>query len=158
MRGKRQVLRSAAALGALVAVALIAAGGVADAAAKRGGTLTLARPDEPLSLDPVIPSDNGSIYAVAQICESLVSADDSGKGLVPGRAESWEVAPDGLSVLYKLRDGVKFSNGQPLTVDDAVFSLQRVAKPDTTFGFAFEAVKSIEKADDSHLKITLKTP
>ena len=158
MRRTIGLLRGAAAFGALVAASVLAAGGMADAAVKRGGTLTLARPDDPLSLDPVIPSDNGSIYALAQICESLLLADDTGKGLVPGLAESWEASPDGLTVTYKLRDGVKFSNGKPMTVDDAVFSLQRVSKPDTSYGFAFEAVKSIEKADDSHLKITLKTP
>ena len=158
MRRTIGLLRGAAAIGALVAASVLAAGGMADAAVKRGGTLTLARPDDPLSLDPVIPSDNGSIYALAQICESLVLADDTGKGLVPGLAESWAASPDGLTVTYKLRDGVQFSNGKPMTVDDAVFSLQRVSKPDTSYGFAFEAVKSIEKADESHLKITLKAP
>ena len=96
----------------------VATGGTADAAAKRGGTLTLARPDEPLSLDPVIPSDNGSIYALAQICESLILADDSGKRLVPGLAESWETSTDGLSVIYKLRDGVKWHG-----IPDFVFVL-----------------------------------
>ncbi|MGA7925637.1 MAG: hypothetical protein WCA20_06540 [Candidatus Sulfotelmatobacter sp.] len=64
---------------------------------QRGGTLTLARPDEPLSLDPFMPSDNGSIYAIAQVCEPLVLAGllmpcasaaqtfelDSTKGLQP---------------------------------------------------------------------------
>jgi peptide/nickel transport system substrate-binding protein len=148
---------SAALVGGLVAAVLVASAG-AEAAVKRGGTLTLARPDEPLSLDPVVPSDNGSIYVLAQVCESLLLADDTGKGLVPGLAESWETAPDGLSVTYKLRDGVKFSDGTPMTADDVVFSLQRVAKPDTSYGFAFEAVKSIEKADDSHIRVKLKAP
>jgi peptide/nickel transport system substrate-binding protein len=148
---------SAALVGGFVAVALVASAG-AEAAVKRGGTLTLARPDEPLSLDPVIPSDNGSIYVLAQVCESLLLADDTGKGLVPGLAESWETSADGLTVTYKLRDGVKFSDGTPMTADDVLFSLQRVAKPDTSYGFAFEAVKSIEKADDSHIRVNLKAP
>ncbi|MBC7739723.1 MAG: hypothetical protein H7245_21510 [Candidatus Saccharibacteria bacterium] len=50
---------------------------------QRCGTITIGRPNEPLTLDPFVPSDDGSIYAIAQICEPLVSADKLGTGLVP---------------------------------------------------------------------------
>ena len=43
----------------------------------RGGTLIMARPDEPLTFDPFIPGDNGSIYAIEQVCDALIEADDS---------------------------------------------------------------------------------
>jgi peptide/nickel transport system substrate-binding protein len=76
---------------------LIGAASAEAADVKRGGTLTVARPDEPLTLDPFIPSDNGSIYAIAQICEPLVAADKTGQGLEPGLAESWEISSDGLT-------------------------------------------------------------
>jgi peptide/nickel transport system substrate-binding protein len=155
--GRMGLRCSAALVGGLVAVGLVVSA-AAEAAVKRGGTMTLARPDEPLSLDPVIPSDNGSIYVLAQVCESLLLADESGKGLVPGLAESWEISKDGLTATYKLRDGVKFSDGSPMTADDVVFSLQRVAKPDTAYGFIFTTVKSIAKVDDSHVRIELKAP
>ena len=56
---------------------------------KRGGMLVMARPDEPLTFDPFIPGDNGSIYAIEQVCDALVEADDTGRGLRPGLAESW---------------------------------------------------------------------
>lgn len=125
---------------------------------KRGGTLTLARPDEALTFDPFTPSDNGSIYNIMQVCEPLISADATGTGLEPGLAESWTVAPDGLSVDFKLRPGVKFFNGNPLTVEDAIFSLQKVSDPKASFGFAFDAVKSFDKVDDSTLRISLKRP
>jgi peptide/nickel transport system substrate-binding protein len=144
---------------AVGAVALTALPTGAEAAGiKRGGTLTIARPDEPLTMDPFIPSDNGSIYAIAQVCEPLVLADDTGKGLEPGLAESWEASADNLTYTFKLREGIKFSNGAPVTVDDAVFSLKKVADPQAAYGFAFDPVKSIDKVDDSHLRITLKSP
>ena len=60
---------------------------------KRGGMLIMARPDEPLTFDPFIPGDNGSIYAIEQVCDALVEADDTGRGLRPGLAESWEISP-----------------------------------------------------------------
>ena len=85
-------------LAGLAAVALagllsLQCGAAAAADIKRGGTITVGRPDEPLTLDPFIPSDNGSIYAIAQICEPLVSADADGTGLVPGLAASWTTSP-----------------------------------------------------------------
>ena len=159
MRGLRSWRGRVAAMAAAAAIVAVAGTTAADAAdIKRGGTLTVARPDEPLTFDPFIPSDNGSIYAIAQVCEPLISADDTGKGLVPGLAKSWEISPDLLTYTFKLRPGVKFSNGQPVTVDDAVFSLRKVADPAASYGFAFDPVKSIEKVDDSHLRITLKSP
>ena len=125
---------------------------------KRGGTLTVARLEEPQTFDPFIPSDNGSIYAIAQVCEPLISADATGTKLEPGLAESWEAAADGMAITFKIRQGIKFNDGTSMTIDDAVYSLQQVANPKASYGFAFEPVKSIEKLDESHLKITLKTP
>lgn len=149
---------SAAAFAVVASLGLAAVRPATAADIARGSTFTLARPDEPLTLDPFIPSDNGSIYAIAQICEPLISADDKGTGLVPGLAESWTVSPDKLTYVFKLRDGVKFSDGQPLTADDAVFSLKKVANPAASYGFAFASVKSISKSDNMHVKIVLKKP
>ena len=72
MRGLRSWRGRAAAMAAAAAIVAVAGTTAADAAGiKRGGTLTIARPDEPLTFDPFIPSDNGSIYAIAQVCEPL---------------------------------------------------------------------------------------
>jgi peptide/nickel transport system substrate-binding protein len=155
MLTKRNVLLGAFVLGTILSV--VSADAMAETI-KRGGTLTIARPDEPLTLDPFTPSDNGSIYNITQICEPLFMADSTGRGLEPGLAESWEVAPDGLSVTLKLRPGVKFSNGKPMTIEDVIFSLQKVSDPKASFGFAFDAVKSFDKVDDGTLRITLKRP
>jgi peptide/nickel transport system substrate-binding protein len=145
--------------------ALLAAGGlltvdVASAAAetvKRGGTMVFARPDEPLTFDPFVPNDNGSIYALEQVCDSLVEADNTGRGLRPGLAESWEISPDGLTYTFKIRDA-KFSNGDPVTVDDVVFSLKSLADPKRSMSFILKPVKSIEATDSKHVKVTLSEP
>lgn len=123
---------------------------------QRGGTITIGRPDEPLTLDPFVPSDNGSIYAIAQICEPLVSADKPGTGLVPGLAESWATSDDGLTYTFKLRADLKFSDGQSVTSADVKFSLSRVMDPAAAYGFAFQPVASVETPDDQTIKITLK--
>lgn len=124
---------------------------------KRGGTLVLARPDEPLTFNPFTPSDNGSIYALEQVCESLTEADETGLGLVPGLAESWEISDDKLTYTFKIRDA-KFSNGEPVTVDDVLFSMQQASGPTAAFAFGFEPVQAFEAADAQHLRIVLKRP
>ena len=141
----------------LVACAALTLPAVADGI-KRGGTITIGRPDEPMTLDPFIPSDNGSIYAIAQICESLVSADKDGTGLVPGLAKSWTKSDDGLIYTFTLREGLKFSDGTPLTGVDVKFSLTKVMDPAAAYGFAFAPVASVEAPDDLTVKITLKQP
>lgn len=154
---RRTTLRGCTVILAL-ATTLITAAGLANAAgAKRGGTLTIARPDEALTLDPYIPTDAGSIYAIDQVCETLVLADAKGTGLEPGLAESWDMSPDGLKYTLKLRGDVKFSNGNPMTADDVVFSLKKLADPAATYNFAFQPVSSIDKVDDSHVSISLKS-
>ncbi len=99
----KRILLGGATLG--LCIGFLASSGLA-ADIKRGGTLTIARSDEALSLDPFAVSDNGSIYNITQICEPLISADASGTGLEPGVAQSWTIAPDGLSIDLVLRDGV----------------------------------------------------
>ena len=141
----------------LVACAALTLPAAADGI-KRGGTITIGRPDEPMTLDPFIPSDNGSIYAIAQICESLISADKDGTGLMPGLAKSWTNSDDGLIYTFTLRDGLKFSDGKPLTGEDVKFSLTKVMDPAAAYGFAFAPVASVEAPDDLTVKITLKQP
>ena len=87
------------------ACAMIVGGWALDAAPayagdepKRGGVLKMARPEEPLSLTGFTISDNGSIWAIEQICDSLIEPDQTGYGLRPAIAESWDISDDGLSI------------------------------------------------------------
>src|SRR5690606_2677917 len=92
-----------------------------------------------------------------QVCESLIEADETGLGLVPGLAESWEVSDDKLTYTFKIREA-KFSNGEPVTADDVVFSLQTAAGPTAAYAFGFDPVERFEKVDDQHVRIVLKRP
>ena len=55
----------------------------------------------------------------------LVRVDKTGTKLEPGLAESWTASEDGLTYVFKIRDA-KFSDGSPLTAEDAAFSLLRI--------------------------------
>ena len=92
-------------------------------------------------------------------------ADDVSKleGLV---AESWSVSDDGKQVTFKIRDGIKFHSGNPLTAKDVAYSLQRVVELNlspgfilTQFGFTPENMaETIKATDDSTLVLTLDKP
>lgn len=125
---------------------------------KRGGELTMARLEEPLSLDPILITDNGSIYLQEQVFETLVVPDETGAGLAPGLAKSWDVSDDGLTYTFHLRDA-KFSNGDPVTAGDVVFSLQRAADPDVSqYAFAYQAIDTIEAQDEKTVVVKLAQP
>src|SRR5262249_54231843 len=84
------------------------------------------------------------------------SAD--GKGVEPELASSWTVAPDGLTATFKLRPGVQFSDGSPLTADDVVFSLTRAIDQKGSWGFLFSPVKAVTQVDDQTVKLEMTEP
>jgi oligopeptide transport system substrate-binding protein len=64
----------------------------------------------------------------------LLTTDASGRQ-VPGLAETWTVSPDGRTYTFKLRAGLVWSDGAPLTANDAVFGLQRALDPKTASNY-----------------------
>jgi oligopeptide transport system substrate-binding protein len=85
---------------------------------------------EPESLDPARSALPAEIAILNDLFEGLTSYDPQGK-VGPGLAESWQVSEDGLSWRFKLRQGLKWSDGEPLTADDFVFSFRRLVTPAT---------------------------
>lgn len=122
-----------------------------------GGTLVMARDQEPDTLDPLTgSSNNGTIFAAMQIYQRLIEQSSAGRDPVAGVASSWEAAPDGLSYTFHLGQ-FKFSNGDPVTAEDVKFSLERFAdqKLDTTAGFLAVNIKDVVIVDASTVKIEM---
>ncbi len=84
------------------------------------------------NLDPQNSVDTYSFSIVRQMYEPLVTWDGYQKKLVPVLAEKWEMLDDSTYKFY-LRKGVKFHNGDDFTAEDVVYSLKRVASPDSVF-------------------------
>lgn len=97
---------------------------------RRGGTLLAALDTDPVSLDPHTNSNFSSLQAFDHIYESLTSYDER-MNVVPALAEAWEMSSDGRTYTFRLREGVTFHNGQPLTAEDVKYSLDRVLDPAT---------------------------
>lgn len=93
---------------------------------------------------------------LTQVYDTLVAKDANGN-LVGSLAESWEASEDGMTYTFTVRNGVKFSNGAPLTTADIAWSINRaVESPFSSYNFP--AIESAEAADDTHVVIHLKAP
>lgn len=92
----------------------------------RGGKITYRMTAPPKTLNYLMAADEPTyIASFSVLMGRLVDFDHQTHKFVPGLAESWTSA-DGKTVDVKLRDGLKFSDGQPLTVDDVIFTLTAI--------------------------------
>jgi peptide/nickel transport system substrate-binding protein len=96
-----------------------------------GGELFVAEVLDPLVYDPHLASSEWVTNLSEKICDKLVYMDPQTREYRPGLAESWEVAPDGLSITFRLRQGVTFHDGTPFNAEAVRFNLDRIADPAT---------------------------
>lgn len=91
---------------------------------KRGGEITVRVTALPKTLNPLLVADEPSLLVgLSLISGRLVDFDHDTQQYAPGLAEQWTIDADGRTVEVTLRDGLKFSDGQPLTSADVVFTL-----------------------------------
>ncbi|MDO1510583.1 MULTISPECIES: ABC transporter substrate-binding protein [unclassified Neisseria] len=99
-----------------------------------GNTVTRNNVTEPQSLDPHQITGVPEINVVRDLFEGLVETDEKG-AVVPAAAESWESA-DNRTWTFKLRPDAKWSNGDPVTAEDFVYSWRRLVDPKTASQYA----------------------
>ncbi|MCA1577673.1 MAG: ABC transporter substrate-binding protein [Acidobacteria bacterium] len=91
----------------------------------RGGKLVYRVSSPPKTFNYLVANDEPSIVAAFFLLNSrLVEFDHSTQSYVPGLAEAWTMGPDRRSVDIRLRDGLKFSDGNPLRSSDVAFTLE----------------------------------
>ncbi len=134
---RRAFVGRALGTGAVIAVG----GGLAPRHARaqqpvRGGELRFGLRTEPDNLDPAVTPWAVSHRVMMHVYDTLVWQDPSDLGFKPGLAESWQVSPDGLAYIFKLRRGVKFHDGTAFNAAAVKFSFDRIADPETKSGFA----------------------
>ncbi|WP_269931014.1 peptide ABC transporter substrate-binding protein [Aminobacter sp. HY435] len=124
-------------------------------------TLDVQIATEPGNLDPQMQSGDWSDWIVGDLFEGLVTEDAAGNP-VAGQAETWTVSADGLIYRFKLRGGLKWSDGEPLTSGDFVLAFQRLLDPKNRAEFAFiqypvknaEAYNTGKISDPAQLGVT----
>ena len=127
----------------------------AAAPAVAESVLRIANLAEPESLDPHKVTANFASHVTRNLFEGLVVLDPKGN-VAPGVAESWSVTEDGLSYRFKLRANARWSNGDPVTAGDFVFSLRRVEDPKTISREAevLYPIKNAEEVNTGKLDVT----
>jgi peptide/nickel transport system substrate-binding protein len=113
---------------------------------------------EPVTIDPIQAGDYAPDFMVAQMCDFLLRFTPQWE-LEPGLAESWD-QPDDRTLVFQIREGVKFWDGKPLTIDDVVYSLKRNLDEDAGSLTApyFANVRSIEATGPSEVTVRFKRP
>src|SRR3712207_1156746 len=143
-----RMLKSLAA--AAVVAAAMATSPAAVKAATPPDTLVMAwQIDDIISLDPAEVFEFSAGEILGNTYERLINYDPKDVSKIYGEvAESWKVSGDGKTFTFKIRDGKKFASGNPVTAEDAVFSLQRAVLLDKSpafilgqFGFTKDNVK-----------------
>lgn len=148
-------------------VLLFFTGQFAQAATPKDMLVMAAKIDDIISLDPAeIFEFSGAEYA-ANTYDRLINYEvDNVSNIYGGVADSWSISDDGLTFLFKIRQGITFASGNKLSADDVVFSLKRVILLDKSpafilsqFGFTKENLDTtIVKVDDSTVKLVIDKP
>ena len=112
------------------------------------------------SLDPHKTVKAGTREVMFNVFEGLMKPTPNGD-LTPAIAESYEVSEDRMTYTFHLREGARFHNGETVTAEDVVYSIQRCAAATET-GIvqveAFSVIQSIETPDDRTVAITISEP
>lgn len=100
-------------------------------------TLRLATVSEPSTLDPNLAEDYYSITPIEQMFLGLTNINNATSEIEPELAESWTVSDDGTVWTFNLRQDVKWSDGNPVTANDIVYSVRRAVMPETASPYAY---------------------
>ena len=125
---------------------------------KPGGTLRLGQVGGVLNFDPHRLS-RGNYPMLTQVYNTLVRYDDTLKAH-PDLAESWSFSKDGLTLEFKLRQGVKFHNGRECVAEDVVWNIQRVQDPKVAAHVRplSLSIKSVEAPDKYRVVVRTEQP
>jgi len=150
-------------LAAVSLFALAASPAMAQEAPKRGGTMTFAVNAEPPGYDCQATTTFVAVQTMNPHYSQLVKFDpDNYPKLKPDVAESWVQAPDGLSITFKLRQGVKFHDGTELTSEDVKATFDRIRTPPegivSVRKAQFEDITNIETPDKYTVIFKLSKP
>ena len=133
-------------------------GGTSAGTPVHGGKLTFAAVQDAQSMNKTTVFDNNSIWIFEQIFQQLYTVSPDGKSVVPQLATSYKVSSDKKTYTFTLRQGVKFSNGQPMTSKDVKFSIDQNTKASQGWGFINTAIKSTDAPSPDTFVVHLKYP
>ncbi|WP_151735957.1 peptide-binding protein ['Paenibacillus yunnanensis' Narsing Rao et al. 2020] len=126
-----------------------------------GGTIVFSTFSDIVNLNPLLIGDTSSGDVAQFVFASLYDLDRSGNVV----AEPWslaadlpEISEDGLTYTVKLKNNIKWTDGEAITADDVVYTIQTAINPETGSPLIsqYDKVQTVEKVDDQTVKFTLK--
>jgi peptide/nickel transport system substrate-binding protein len=124
-------------------------------------------PEEPVTMtvgttyiwDTANPTFGWYGYTIRYMIYDTLVEEAGISNFIPGLAESWEVSDDGLVWTFKIREGVTFHDGTPLTAEEVAWSLNWTIENEIeTFSFYLANFEEIVALDDTTLQVTLSDP
>ncbi|MEM8494398.1 MAG: peptide-binding protein [Planctomycetota bacterium] len=112
-------------------------------------------------LTPLVAGDVYQNWVEFQVQEAMIYRDPFTLEFEPKLAESWEISDDGLTMTFKLREGLRFSDGMPLTSADVVFTFDLILNPEIRADRArsyLDRLESYEAVDDRTVRFEFNGP
>ncbi len=116
---------------------------------------------EPDTLNPMTATDAYASRIDGFVYDTLIERDNQTLEWRPKMAESWEIAPDRRTFTFHLRDGIRWHDGKPLTVDDVVYSFERILDPKVDaphLRVYYQDIEKVTKVDDRTVQFTYRRP
>jgi peptide/nickel transport system substrate-binding protein len=145
-------------LRSLVAVLAALFFAVAPAQAQDKQVLRIGWEQDPQTLSPFTDQDEESYRIWAINYDLLVNFSPDNLGPSPGIAESWDLSDDKKTVTFTLADGLKWSDGEPLTSKDVKYSLDTLGRHGALFTSYTENIDSVEAPDATTVIVQMKRP
>jgi oligopeptide transport system substrate-binding protein len=146
VRRKKLLLLVVGLLGTLALAAAGCGGGNESGGGSTGGgtgqaanqVLRMAWSAEPPSLDPGLATDTTSSNVLLAIMDPLLRLNPKTLEAEPSLAQSWDISEDGKTVTFHLRSDGKWTNGDPVTAGDFVYSWKRTLSPELAADYAYQ--------------------
>ncbi|MDE0380201.1 MAG: ABC transporter substrate-binding protein [Rhodospirillales bacterium] len=139
-------------------VAFLLATGFMVESALAESVFRLGREADAKALDPPLTIENLDIWTMNNINAYLVRATKHADDIEPDLATHWEISEDGLTYTFHLREAM-FSDGSPVTAQDAKFSIERARDHElATQAALYQNIASVETPDDRTVVFTLNEP
>ena len=123
------------------------------------GTVVMARSIDSETLDPALASKNQDIWMMNFALEGLVRSTEDGKDVEPAVADTWEISDDYLTYTFHIRDGIKFSNGEEVTPEDCVYSINRAKNMEGgPYTSMISAITDIRAEGEDSVVVTVEQP
>jgi peptide/nickel transport system substrate-binding protein len=131
-------------------------------AATPGGWFIDSNVNDIQTIHPLLADDADSLGVVGMLYDQLVGSDVRTGGPAPnGLADSWEIAPDGVTYTFHLNQNAKWHDGTDITADDVQFSFDALANKEIGSSYSesfLEAVASWRVVDEHNFEVVAKEP